>query len=321
MKLITICINSFNRHRLLHQRIRELISLPTDIHNIIDVKILDASFQQTPDFILEDCVNNTFSLFRKQCSLSEGYYFLASHVETPYTWMLSDDDSINQSAFIQFCSYLTKNQNVDLFLVNSQLSLQCLKIPTPLHFYDNIVQPIYCDINHLFDNYIYPLSYIGSLVLRTVFWKNTHLLRSSYFPHLNVLVDSDVSTISVTNFSIFNVHVGLSSWHHKSFVVWHIDFPSLFENASVLSLALRSRLLKKYSNLSVYQLVYYCIIGQSTLIPRKYCPPYLYPLLRCYSKVTRSGVPSYFIIKLILIFYPVKTLFKNELLCFLESRS
>lgn len=113
MKLITICIPTFNRSEFVISQLNFLLNEITSYKNIIEIKVADNC---SSDFHREKLIefhskNDDFELIlnNENLGLIGNINLLASKTSTEYVWFLGDDDTLRLGILSQIVNILSLN--------------------------------------------------------------------------------------------------------------------------------------------------------------------------------------------------------------------
>ncbi len=229
--LLSICINTRNRARLLIETLNSIRSFQSAG---IEIIIMDGASREedkkkTQEYV-SDKESMTYIYSEKEIGIDEGYDLSVNFAKGKYCWLLPDDDLIFSDRIPELLEKLS--MDYDLVLANLDCWTKELDHSLNQHLFQ-VEHNTEFNGTHSVDFWRtcgVPLSYIGSIIVKRKLWLEIDKkdFYGSYFAHIQVIMNNAKikRTILLSN-PIIKYRSGNSSWTERSFEIWNFLWPEL----------------------------------------------------------------------------------------------
>lgn len=178
MKLLSICIPTWNRSEILLENLRILLAhLQPSIIDLIEIIVSDnASSDQTMEKCLE-LISNTpnieikYSRNKENIGYDRNCQAAAKIALGKYIWFLSDDDSLTDNALLEIVSALTEHPHTVFGFINYSMLTPGFDEYFPLKFEKNLI----VSADELMTRTNLAFSFISSCIFKKSAWDSLNL--------------------------------------------------------------------------------------------------------------------------------------------------
>jgi abequosyltransferase len=229
--LLSICIATYNRARMIGQTLDSIIS---QIRDEVEIIVVDgASTDDTPDVMRQyqdRCQTLRYHRLAVKGGVDRDYCYAVSFAAGKYCWLMTDDDIVKPGAINTVLALLPRKFSLivlnaevrDRLLVNC-LDPRRLRLSADTYYAPSSRKKLFIETA----NY---LTFIGAVVIDRALWNER--LKDPYigteFIHVGVIFQKDLPHGAFLVASPYLIiRFGNAQWSPRHFEIWQIKWPRL----------------------------------------------------------------------------------------------
>jgi len=252
--LLSICIPTFNRPKILAYTLRSILEYKK---SNIEIIVVDGSDNEETKLLIKNCFKQKNIFYFKQIDIfsqpsNHGFDRACNQAvemsKSEYCWLLTDDDLIVKGSIENILDNIKYKYDL---IVTSSIIKDNKMSKTYVKARPNIRKNIVFKPNqmHKFIKTVTDqLTFVGSIIIKKEVWMKVE--REKYFGtgfvHVGVIFDQILTNnILVMKDPVTIIRFGVGHWQERAFKIWMIDWPELIWSFKFLAFKSKRILSKK----------------------------------------------------------------------------